>query len=230
MRYPADRRRADRRPGRRSLLPPANSGSWAIPTRRWPGTWTIPMVESETYGRLHLTPEGALGAAVWSIPLEADRAAAKQAAKHAFLRDMGEAGPTYYTTTATTAGLTGRSARREFVSGILGVAPDQQGRGLGRRCWPRSWRRRTRWASPPTWRRSRRRTCPLHAAGLSGGGHFAEVDRRCGVHGYGEGGGRKDLPPGSAVIGEPLSQLIATLRKWPPEWRRRHLLARGGGW
>ena len=93
------------------------------------------MVEAETYGRLHRTPEGTHGAAVWSIPLEPERAAEKKAAKHAFLHDhLGDAGLAYYATTGDAmARLTGTvvPAGSWYLS-ILGVAPEQQGRGLGR--------------------------------------------------------------------------------------------------
>ena len=93
------------------------------------------MVEAETYGRLHLTPDGTHGAAVWSVPLDPARAAEKKTAKHAFLHNhLGDAGLAYYATTGDAmAGLTGTvvPAGSWYLS-ILGVAPEQQGRGLGR--------------------------------------------------------------------------------------------------
>jgi GNAT superfamily N-acetyltransferase len=92
--------------------------------------------EAERTGRIVFTADPAAGAALWLLPRSADVEAREQAAKHAFLRDLlGARGYANYT---RIAGFMHERAvpvipGDAWYLSILGVRPDAQGQGIGRR-------------------------------------------------------------------------------------------------
>lgn len=91
--------------------------------------------EARDHGDLRLTPDGESGAAVWSIPLVPDRAAALSFNKKEFIAGhLGQEALACYTDIVTfmenqTRGLIPPGT---WYLSILGVDPEFQGKGLGK--------------------------------------------------------------------------------------------------
>jgi len=92
--------------------------------------------EAERTGRVVLTADPAVGAALWLLPRPADVEAREHAAKQAFLRDLlGARGYAHYA--SITGFMHAHSATvipgDAWYLSILGVHPTAQGQGIGQR-------------------------------------------------------------------------------------------------
>lgn len=96
--------------------------------------YDLSMQDAARWGRLTLSREDAHGAAVWSVPLSPDDAAARRVARAQALADaLGEQGARKYDKMAHAIAQreTDMALDDHWYLSILGVAPACQGRGLG---------------------------------------------------------------------------------------------------
>ena len=94
------------------------------------------MLEAEKYGILELAEPESAGAAIWSLPLDQQRSDEKSAAKSAFIAfHMGSQALNTYQTIVNNMDqqANGIVEADDWYLSILGINPDLQGSGLGRK-------------------------------------------------------------------------------------------------
>jgi GNAT superfamily N-acetyltransferase len=94
------------------------------------------LAEAERTGRVVLTADPTVGAALWLLPRTSDAEAREHDAKHAFLRDL--LGPRGYANYARITGFMHAQSEASIPGdawylSILGVHPSAQGQGVGQR-------------------------------------------------------------------------------------------------
>ncbi len=91
--------------------------------------------EAGHFGRIVMSDPEALGASVWACPLPSDQASRKARAKKQYISEkMGQACLSFYTEVGNFMGHMSApiTDENDWYLSILGLAPECQGRGIGR--------------------------------------------------------------------------------------------------